>query len=1049
MKKLVFITILLVSCTISAQVGIGNIDPQAALDISASSITTPTNADGILIPRVDEFPATDPTATQDGMMVFVTGDGTPAKGFYYWDNDAGPAAWVLVSGGGSNWTNVGPDIERQSGDVYIGNTNSTDTDLYISNNIIDWDDSSFFLDPNDISQVKEINFSEGSITDPSIHFGADTNTGFYRPATDAIGITTNGTPKFRFTEQSQIEFFNNGSSVFLGEFAARSDNLTNNQNIAVGFRALRDNVDGERNIAIGSSALLTNNGGSINVAIGDDAMGTSTSGSGNIAIGIQTLFRNTTGSNNVAVGGTAMRENTSGSNNTALGFRALYHNLETNSNVGIGIHAGFTNTSGVGNTYVGSGSGRYNEGNANVFLGSGAGSDDLTGSDRLYIDNSDTPNPLIYGEFDTNILRANSEFQIGDPTGTGYAFPTADGNVGQVLTTDGAGQVSFTVPSEDIDWYEEGTTTAPNAITDNIFTQGNVGIGITTPVSPMHIGTQTTFDLDHLNIGQDGIFIAGLGNNSGINAVGGSISFGPPHSTRGNQRKSAIASVQTSGDIDHTGLAFYVHGNPINQSPMVEGMRLTHNRRLGINNNDPSANLDLIGTMQFEDGNEAAGYVLASDATGNATWTDPTTIVNLVEKIDDLSDGKSDSDGSQDGSSIFLGVNAGAADDSDNNRNVGIGYLAMEDNTIGSQNTALGHFALLNNIDGSANTAVGAASLDANTTGIWNSAVGQAALSANIDGAYNTAVGRAALAANTDGNSNVALGVNAYASNTSGSFNTVIGVDAATALTANNNTIIGRRAMNSYSSGGSNVAIGASAGYYGSGTQNTYLGTTAGFSPGAPSRDGSVFLGYGAGSSELSSNKLYIENSVAGADAALIYGEFDNNILRFNGDVGIGRAPATNALEVEGTASKTTAGAFVANSDRRLKKNIQTLDGKKALEQIENLRGVTYLWNDNKTGSKRPEGIQYGFIAQEIQEVFPEKVSEDNLGYLQTAYGDYDALFVQAIKEQQLQIEKLSEENKLLKAALSMVDDLETRINALESEDEGAFENVVTFSEKK
>ncbi len=39
----------------------------------------------------------------------------------------------------------------------------------------------------------------------------------------------------------------------------------------------------------------------------------------------------------------------------------------------------------------------------------------------------------------------------------------------------------------DADWYEQGTTTAPNAITDNIFTQGRVGIGVTTPTQDLHV----------------------------------------------------------------------------------------------------------------------------------------------------------------------------------------------------------------------------------------------------------------------------------------------------------------------------------------------------------------------------------------------------------------------------------------------------------------------------------------------------------------------------------------------------------------------------------
>ena len=162
------------------------------------------------------------------------------------------------------------------------------------------------------------------------------------------------------------------------------------------------------------------------------------------------------------------------------------------------------------------------------------------------------------------------------------------------------------------------------------------------------------------------------------------------------------------------------------------------------------------------------------------------------------------------------------------------------------------------------------------------------------------------------------------------------------------------------------------------------------------------------------------------------------NIMVVTGDgkVGINRTPATNALEVNGDASKTTAGAWAANSDRRLKKEITSISGKSALDKIQQMRGVTYLWNDTQTGIKRPENLQYGFIAQELMEVFPEKVTMDNLGYYQTAYGDYDPIFVEAIKELKLEVDTLKEENDSLKKLIEKYKNLEARLSALEDEKE-------------
>ena len=159
-----------------------------------------------------------------------------------------------------------------------------------------------------------------------------------------------------------------------------------------------------------------------------------------------------------------------------------------------------------------------------------------------------------------------------------------------------------------------------------------------------------------------------------------------------------------------------------------------------------------------------------------------------------------------------------------------------------------------------------------------------------------------------------------------------------------------------------------------------------------------------------------------------------------DGKTGFSRIPTTNILEVEGDASKTTPGSWLANSDGRLKTNIETISEEKALDKILKLRGVTYQWNDHTTGYKRPEGTQYGFIAQELMQVFPEKVSMDNMGYYQTAYGDYDAVFVQAFKALNNKIEalqkentQLKEENELLKIKLEKITELELRLEALES----------------
>ena len=148
------------------------------------------------------------------------------------------------------------------------------------------------------------------------------------------------------------------------------------------------------------------------------------------------------------------------------------------------------------------------------------------------------------------------------------------------------------------------------------------------------------------------------------------------------------------------------------------------------------------------------------------------------------------------------------------------------------------------------------------------------------------------------------------------------------------------------------------------------------------------------------------------------------------GKLGIGRPPTTNILEVEGTASKTSAGDWVANSDARLKSNIKRMDSKEMLHKILDLKGITFEWNDHITGTKRPKGTMYGFTAQNIKEVFPELVQEDNLGFLQTAYGTYDAMYVEAIRAQQQQIEELQDESNTQKTEIDL---LKAQLNEMET----------------
>jgi hypothetical protein len=98
-------------------------------------------------------------------------------------------------------------------------------------------------------------------------------------------------------------------------------------------------------------------------------------------------------------------------------------------------------------------------------------------------------------------------------------------------------------------------------------------------------------------------------------------------------------------------------------------------------------------------------------------------------------------------------------------------------------------------------------------------------------------------------------------------------------------------------------------------------------------------------------------------------------------------------------------------SDRRLKKNFLEIDN--SLENVLKLRGVEFLWKDFIYPNTIPNVSDLGFIAQEVQEIFPELVTKDNEGLLRVKYGNMLAIIVDAIQKQNEIIQQ--KESELIK----------------------------------
>ncbi len=120
---------------------------------------------------------------------------------------------------------------------------------------------------------------------------------------------------------------------------------------------------------------------------------------------------NMSSTHNVFVGHQSGYDNTSGEKNTFIGYQSGYDNTTGENNTFIGRRTGYSNTTGSYNVFFGNSAGRLNTtGSYNVFLGRSAGYNE-TGSNKLYIENSNSTSPLIYGEFDNDKVVVNGTFE--------------------------------------------------------------------------------------------------------------------------------------------------------------------------------------------------------------------------------------------------------------------------------------------------------------------------------------------------------------------------------------------------------------------------------------------------------------------------------------------------------------------------------------------------------------------------------------------------------------------------------------------------------------
>jgi hypothetical protein len=307
--------------------------------------------------------------------------------------------------------------------------------------------------------------------------------------------------------------------------------------------------------------------------------------------------------------------------------------------------------------------------------------------------------------------------------------------------------------------------------------------------------------------------------------------------------------------------------------------------------------------------------------------------------------------------------------------NTGYGYQVLLPNS-GSFNTAFGAFALSGNTDGTENTVSGYNALGFNTTGSYNTATGFDVLYSNTTADYNTASGYSALYSN-NGNSNTASGYEALYANTSGTQNTATGVHALAANTTGSN----------------NIAEGYHAGYnLTTGSNNIDIG-----SPGVKAESGVTRIGTITGTTSTQS-AVYV---------AGIYG--------------VKTATAGTAVFIDSSGQLGTVSSSI-----RYKEDVQPMAT--ASERLLQLRPVKFRYKKPDALGGKP--IQYGLIAEEVAQVYPELVVRDGTtGRIDgVRYDELAPMLLNETQQQAAKIRALEQQVAEMHAALLKLQSKDERV---------------------
>ena len=180
-------------------------------------------------------------------------------------------------------------------------------------------------------------------------------------------------------------------------------------------------------------------------------------------------------------------------------------------------------------------------------------------------------------------------------------------------------------------------------------------------------------------------------------------------------------------------------------------------------------------------------------------------------------------------------------------------------------------------------------------------------------------------------------------------------------------------------------------------------------SPTSPNSFGNTLVvqGTGSASTVVNNGTNNFEVGIDSGSRFRIIGNQAGNLITgdINGNVGIGTTAPDQKLSVNGDANKIGGGSWLNFSDERLK----TIKGKyrSGLKAIMQLDPIRYEYLKNNALGLKSDGEHIGFGAQSLQKVIPEAVVKNSEGYLMVNNDPVIWTMLNAIKEQQKEIEQL------------------------------------------